>query len=99
MRCRTIKSSAGKTFNLSEYDFDDEIVFRLFEVDDFVSIQFKDGSEQDPANLKEFNINLHLKQLPLTFDTPISWFIQINTKQIRLGLSLSEDRSLRAGPE
>ena len=52
---------------LSDFDFDDEIELRLFNVDDIVQLTFRN-------DLEEFFVSLKCAELPLSLDETVVWF-------------------------
>lgn len=50
-----------RQIDIREFDFDEEIVLRLFRSDDVVQITFSD-------ELEEFFVSLHCAELPLSLD-------------------------------
>ena len=70
-----------RQFELKEFDFDEEIILRLFKSNDVVQITFVDG-------LEEFFISLDCCELPLSLFKKTTWFAQVQTKQIRFDLQL-----------
>ena len=56
-----------RQIDIREFDFDEEIVLRLFRPDDVVQITFSD-------ELEEFFVSLHCAELPLSLDQKTVWF-------------------------
>ena len=56
-----------RQFELKEFDFDEEIVLRLFKADDVIQITFMD-------DLEEFFISLTCCELPLSLFERTTWF-------------------------
>ena len=81
-----------RQIDIREFDFDEEIVLRLFRSDDVVQITFSD-------ELEEFFVSLHCAELPLSLDQKTIWFAQVKTKQVRVDLQLEQNESLIPEPE
>ena len=62
---------------MKEFDFDEEIILRLFKPDDVIQITFAD-------ELEEFFVALNCAELPLSLTQKTVWFAQIKTKQVRI---------------
>ncbi len=64
---------------LKDFDFDEEIVLRLFRPQDVVQITFADEFE-------EFFVSLNCAELPLSLTEKVTWHAQLKTKQVRFDL-------------
>lgn len=80
-----------RQIDIKEFDFDEEIVLRMFTPEDVVQITFSD-------DLEEFFISLNCAELPLSLDQKTIWFAQVKTKQVRIDLQLDQDPSLVPEP-
>ena len=76
-----------RTFELKEFDFDEEITLRLFRSDDVIQVTMSD-------DLDEFFATMICCELPLSLNNKTTWFAQVKTKQVRIDLQLEQDESL-----
>ena len=76
-----------RQIDLKEFDFDEEIVLRLFKANDVVQVTFQD-------DLEEYFATMKCCELPLSLTEKTIWFAQVKTKQVRISLQLDQNESL-----